>query len=91
MHPYYTVETDEDLLGAAYDSAPWIFKALRISLPAFLVRRELRKYYQDYKAKLDPEERIWPFHFNQMSLAMRRGFVVVRDGKPDRVWVTEMS
>ena len=90
-HPYYTLRNEEDLLNAAYESAPWVFRFLRISLPAFLVRKDLRDEYKDFTSRLQPKERVWPFHFNQWSLAMRKGFLVVKDGKPDRVWITELS
>jgi hypothetical protein len=90
-HRTYTLKTEADLLKAAYESTPWILRALRISLPAFLVRQDLREQYQDFKSKLERRARIWPFHFNQGTLAMRKGFLVVTDGQPDRVWITEMS
>ncbi len=89
--PYFHLRTQEDLLAAAYRSAPLMLRLFRISLPAFLVRKEHREPYRDFKSKLGPGEIAWPFCFNQNSLAMRRGFLVVKCGKPDRVWVTTMS
>ena len=90
-HPYFTLRSEVDLLSAAYQSVPWLYRTLGISLPSIFVRRELRNAFRDFKNKLKPRERVWPFHFNQCSLAMRKGFLVVKNGKPIRAWVTELS
>ena len=89
--PYISVSCEDDLLRAAYASSPWILRLLQISLPRFLVPRELRQQYRDFVARLTPGELVLPFQFNQMSLAMRKGFVVVKDRRPLRVWITELS
>jgi hypothetical protein len=90
-HRIYTLKTEADLLEGAYESTPWILRALGISLPAFLVHHDLREQYKDFISKLERRERVWPFHLNRESLAMRKGFLVVEDGRPVRVWITEMS
>jgi len=90
-YPYHEIRSEADLLAAAYVTAPWIYRVLPISLPAVFVEKRLRDQYKDFKSKLGPRERVWPFHFNQWSLAMRKGFLVVKEGKPERAWVTELS
>ncbi len=43
------------------------------------------------KALLKPGDRIWPFIINQRTLAMRKGYLVVRRGKPIEVLTTAVS
>jgi hypothetical protein len=90
-YPYHPMRSEADLLKAAYASTPWVLRFLRISLPVFFVPRSLRDRYRHFLSQLDPEEVVWPFHFNEWSLAYRKGYLVVRNNQPVRVWVTELS
>lgn len=90
-NPRFKLESEEDLLNAAFASAPKMLRWLRISLPSFLVRRKLEQDYHKFAQRLEPGDRVLPFHFNKWTLAMRKGFLIVRDGKPHDVWITEMS
>lgn len=90
-YPYHVLRNEEDLLRAAYESAPWILKVLRVSLPSWLVHRDLRNSYRQFLKELQPGDYVCPFHFNRYSLAMRQGFLIIRSGQPLRVWITALS
>jgi hypothetical protein len=90
-YPYHPLRSEADLLEAAYASTPWVLRTLGVSLPALLVPRSLREQYRHFVAQLNPGELVWPFHFNECSLAYRKGYLVVRNGEPVRAWVIELS
>ena len=47
--------------------------------------------WQQLKKHLQAGDRIWPFEFNRKTLAYRKGFVVMRAGKPIGGVVTVLS
>ena len=90
---YYKMSNLDDLMQAAFRSAPWHFRLLGLSLPSATVEAQCAGIpeWEELKTELKPDDKLWPFHFNRNTLAMRKGFLVVRHGKPHGVVVTELS
>jgi hypothetical protein len=63
---------------------PW-FRFLRRSLTTSLLDELLGDWdeWLELKAKIEPGDKIWPFEIHVRSyLGMRKGFLVLRCGKP---------
>lgn len=78
---------------AAYVTAPMWFRLLGLSLPRWYVNWKLDKNseWEPLKTELRGRDKIWPFCFGTLTLAMREGYVVIRNGKPYKVIVTRLS
>jgi hypothetical protein len=50
-----------------------------------------RSEWRSIKLKIKPNDRIWPFVINPWTMAMRAGYVIVRDGKAVAVLGTTSS
>jgi len=90
---YIAIGSEEELKSAAAKHAPLAFRALNLSMPIALVERRLRasKEWESWKKDRRSGDRVWPFMVNRGSMAMRRGFVIVRAGVPLQVILTEVS
>jgi hypothetical protein len=93
MTKFYSVKNRQDLLEAAIASTPFLYRWLGISVPLSRLDRELgaSRDWKNLRDSLRPTDKIWPFHFNKNTLAMRKGFLIVRDRKPFEAIVTELS
>jgi hypothetical protein len=92
--PYFVVRTEQDLLCAAFRSAPWYFRWFRLSRSRETIRLILENPRLSDELALSELKRgakVWPFVFNEYTLAMRRGYVLVRDGKARAAILTEVS
>lgn len=88
--PYFALHTKDDLLNAAFQTAPAVFRLLHLSVPRWWVRSRY-PVPSSSLAALDRGASLWPFTFNRFSSAMRTGFLVVRDGRPVDVLLTALS
>jgi hypothetical protein len=90
---YFQLSCDADLESAALASVPLSFRIFRFSLPVSSVDRKLRGQpkWELLKPGLQAGDKLWPFEFNRNTLAMRKGFILLRRGKVHSVLVTELS
>jgi hypothetical protein len=81
------------LLAAAYASAPRFFRWFGLSLPRarFRISVPTTDEAQRINEALDRGAKVWPFSFNECSLAMRQGYVLVSAGQPQEVILTCVS
>lgn len=90
---YVVVKTKEDLLVEAARHAPLVYRMLNLSLS--MSRLEARLHgsseWEEWKRTRRQGDRIWPFVFNRDTLAMRKGYVIMRGRAPHRVILTEVS
>lgn len=90
---YVVVQTKDDLLAEAAKHAPLVYRILNLSLS--MSRLEARLHglseWEEWKRTRQQGDRIWPFIFNRDTLAMRRGYVIMRGGAPHEVILTEVS
>ena len=92
--PHYSTRTPQELLDAAFHSAPWYFRWLPISLSASEIEAFIDRSSSSHdvaKAELKEGAKVWPFVVNENTLAMRKGYVLVRGGRPRAVVLTEIS
>ena len=77
----------------AMKHAPVAFRWFGRSLRLEDVNAELYAHsdWQAVKPTIQSGDRIWPFIINSDTLAMRRGYVIVRDGRPVGGVVTVVS
>ena len=92
--PYIALDDTEDgLWAAAATRVPFSYKWLRRSVSLDAMDSEFGHFAQwiALREHVLPTDRICPFIINPNSLAMRKGFVVIRAGKPMGGIVTIMS
>lgn len=84
----FTMTTEiEFWIQVASNGVPW-FRRFRRSVPIEQLDREmsgsrLESEWMRLKSSLEPHDKIWPFQFNvRKHLGMRRGYIVLRNGKP---------
>lgn len=94
---YTQMSTESEFWNeAASRGLPW-FRSLRRSIPIEQVDREmngsrLQPDWQELKSAMEPNDEIWPFHLNvRKYLGMRRGYIVLRNGKPIGGLIIELS
>ena len=81
---------------AARKGLPW-FRFLRRSIPSKQLDRELlgsrlEGEWLSLRSQIQPGDRLWPFEFNvRQYLGMRRGYLLLRRGRPIGGVVTEIS
>ena len=87
------IETRADLLAAAYASAPFFFRWFGLSLARAQFRIDSPTTDEAHRLnkELNLGAKVWPFSFNECSLAMRQGYLLVRDGQPQEVIITCVS
>jgi hypothetical protein len=75
---------EDEFWQVAAQNAPLRFRLLRRSLTVEQIEPEVAGIteWAELKKTLQNGDLIWPFEFNQRTLAYRKGFVVVRGGKP---------
>jgi hypothetical protein len=85
--------TEESLWRAAMRHAPLSYRWFGRSLTIMELDLQMRDAPQWLAAKksIQAGDRIWPFVFNSNTLAMRKGYVIVRKGKPITGIVTVVS
>ena len=73
--------------------APLLYRLFRRTVPVAQLDSQFDDFaaWLEVKRQLAPDDLIWPFVFNQDTLAMRQGYVVVRSGKPITGFVTISS
>jgi hypothetical protein len=94
LSPYVALDgTEEDLWAAAATRIPLSYKWLRRSVSVDSMDAEFGGFpeWVELRERVLPSDRICPFINNPDSLAMRQGFVVIRDGKPIGGIVTFVS
>jgi hypothetical protein len=79
-----TWENEHEFWQAAARSIPFWRRFLGRSATVEQVEAEAGRSpdWQRLRQELRPGDRIWAFEFNRRTLAYRRGFVVLRQGKP---------
>ena len=87
MHAIGYVRLDDSeamLWSQAARHAPLLYRLFRRSIAVAELDSRLADIpdWHELKPQLMPDDLIWPFEFNQGTLAMRQGFVVIRSGKP---------
>jgi hypothetical protein len=91
---YVRLDGSEAMLWSqAARHAPLLYRLFRRSVAVADLDARLNDFreWQQLKTQLLPDDLIWPFTFNQGTLAMRQGFVVIRSGKPVAGLVTIVS
>jgi len=85
--------SERDLLAAAFRTAELRYRILGMSLKISKMDDQCNGQdgWKEFRETLAPNDKIWPFHFNKNTLSMRKGFLIVRDGKPLKALVTELS
>lgn len=86
-------KTDEEFWRAAARSAGVRYRFFKWSLTIEQIDAEiaLNPDWMELKKTLKPGDLIWPFEFNQNTLAYRKGFVVIRNRTPIGGIVTLVS
>jgi hypothetical protein len=90
---YSVIKTKEELLVEAAKSVPFLYRLLNFSVSINHLEERLqgRSEWEEWKRTRRHGDRIWPFCINRDTLAMRRGFIIMRDKSPYRVILTEVS
>lgn len=93
MAHIFPLSTQADLEHAALASVPLVYRLFRVSLSLAATDRKLRgrAEWEALKSGLKAGDRLWPFEFNRNTSAMRKGLVLMRQGKLHSVLVTELS
>lgn len=92
--PYYRVTSEPELLAAAYRAAPRAFRWLGLSLRRARFQAlagRSRGIIGRTCEELERGAKVWPFVFNENSLALRKGYVLVRAGAARAAILTEVS
>jgi hypothetical protein len=81
---YVSWSNEEEFLRAAARNAPWRYRLFRWSIPIEQLDARHPGFDQwlAVKSILEPGDLIWPFEFNRMTMAYRKGYVVIRNQKP---------
>lgn len=90
---YITWTNEEEFWRGAARSSAWRYRFLKWSQAMEQVDLEIGHMpdWIELKKVLQPGDLIWPFEFNQRTLAYRKGFVAIRKGKPFGGVVTILS
>jgi hypothetical protein len=90
---YVAIRSSQDLLDAAFLSIPLVYRLLPVSKRFSVLNSQLGNHpdWIAWRKVRQPTDRIAPFKFNMNTLAMRRGFVIIRDNKAYQAIVTALS
>jgi len=86
-------DSEAEFLKVAASHAPimyrWFGKTLAVDDLGAIVGTDSK--WRRIRTQLQPGDRIWPFTINPNTMALREGFVVIRDGQPIEALLTRWS